>query len=388
MILNQKLSEDNSKCEKCFNWGYHVDVDSLGKIFVEPCHNNTTPQASAYCQIVNWEKIDPENQQELAKIRNLKNLPNDMVQCLREFVKNWAKIKKQKVHYDIVKSPEKYNIVRPIKDHQFTAMHLLTRNQVFQILGDKDRSQKYTEISKITGEVIDIPLNREFLGWGGKVHFIISGPLLCTYDEEIYDACIKLWHENDTKGIILETTLSEIWKKIGNDSRPNSTKIASIKRSLRRLYSVSVTASSMENKNFWGGGIIDSVIYKESSRCKDHQVIINFNKHMICQYLGGSYSTLDHNKYQKMKAYDKKMYLFLMSHDDPCRKMSLEKWRNVLGIKDSLEDKEFRRKIRNALNDLKEASILMPESKINNKGFVETVVSPQAWNPRTDAPAY
>lgn len=386
-MLPQTIPDDKPHCEKCFNKGYHVDVDSLGKIFTECCPNNHTPQREAYCNIVNWEKIDPENKEEQARLRN-KNLPSDLLSVLRDFIINWPKIKKQKTHYDMVKNPENYNIVRPIKEHQFTTMHLLTRNQVFQILSDKDRSQKCTMKSEINGEAIDLTFNREFLGWGGKIHFIMSGPILCTYDESVYDACIKLWHENDTKGIVLETNLSEIWKKMGNISRLNSTKIESIKRSLCRLYSVSITAKSTENKNFWGGGIVDSVIYKESSRNKDHQVIINFNKHMIYQYLGGSYATLDHSKYQKMKAYDRKIYLFLMSHDDPCRKMSLDKWRNVLGVKESLEDKEFRRQIRNALNDLIEAKVLLPDSHINRKGFVETIVSNEAWNPRSDTPNF
>ena len=267
-------------------------------------------------------------------------------------------------------------------------MHLLTRNQVFQILSDKDRSQKYTEISKISGDVIDIPINREFIGWGEKVHFIISGPILCTYDESVYDSCNKLWHENSTRGISLETNFSEIWKKMGNNSRLNSTKIESIKRSLCRLYTVSITAKSMENKNFWGGGIIDSVIYQEFNRHKDHRVIINFNKHMIYQYLGGLYVTLDHSKYQGMRAYAKKIYPFLMSHDEPNRKMKLNKWKIMLGVKDSLDPKEFRRQMKDAINELITAKILLPESFIDSKGMVFTFISPEAWKERTDKPNF
>jgi len=386
-MLPQTTTENKPQCEKCFNKGYHVDVDSLGKIFIECCPNNVNQKNQAYCNQVNWEKIDPENKEEQSKLKN-KGFPQDILAVLRDFVTNWHVIKKQKVHYDMVKNPENYNIVRPIKEHQFTTMHLLTRNQVFQIMGDKDRSQKCTKKSEINGEIIDLAFNREFLGWGGKIHFIISGPILCTYDEEVYDACIKLWHENDTKGIVLETNLSEIWRKMGNESRLNSTKIESLKRTLCRLYTVSITAKSTENKNFWGGGIIDSVIYNEFSRHKDHQVIINFNKHIIYQYLGGSYATLDHSKYQNMTAYAKKIYLFLMSHDDPNRKMGLDKWKSVLGIKESLEIKEFRRKMRDAIKELIELNILLPESMIDSKGMVLTFIAPEAWNGRTDTPSF
>lgn len=383
-MLPQTTTENKPHCEKCFNKGYHVDVDSLGKIFIECCPNNVNLKNQAYCTQVNWEKIDPENKDEQAKLRN-KGLPTDLLAVLRDFVINWHVIKKQKTHYDMVKNPENYNIVRPIKEHQFTAIHLFTRNQVFQILSDKDRSQKYTEMSKITGEVIDIPLNREFLGWGGKIHFIISGPILCTYDEEVYDACIKLWHENDTRGITLETNLSEIWRKIGNTSSMSKKNINSLRRSLSRLSKVSIESKSTENKNFWGGGIIDNVIYREFSNKKNHQVIISFNKHIIYQYLGGLYATLDHDKYKSMTPYTKKFYSFTMSHDDCNRKMGLDKWRNVTGVKESLDVKEFKRKMRDSIKELIELGILLPESTIDSKGNVLTFVSSTAWTPRTDS---
>ena len=60
------------------------------------------------------------------------------------------------------------------------------------------------------GEIVELPEARTFLGWGGALHFNITGPVLCTYDEEVFDACIKLWHENKTRGIVLETNLSKI----------------------------------------------------------------------------------------------------------------------------------------------------------------------------------
>lgn len=384
-MLAQTITDDKPHCEKCFNKGYHVDVDSLGKIFTECCPNTKTSQRDAYCNIVNWEKIDPENKEEQAKLRN-KNLPADLLSVLREFIINWPKIKKQKTHYDMVKNPENYNIVRPIKEHQFTTMHLLTRNQVFQIISKKDRS-KLIEVDQFNKE-LDSVSNRTFLGWGGKVHFKVTGPVLCTYDESVYDACNKLWHENDTKGIELETNLAEIWRKMGNTSSMGGCSINSLKRSLNRLVDVSVTASSMENKNFWAGGIIDSVIYKGSSNKKTHQVIISFNKHMIYQYLGGLYATLDHCKYNKLTPYAKKIYSFLMSHEDTNRKMGLDKWKNTLGVKESLQDKEFRRQMREAINELKEARILLPESMIDRSGFVVTYISSEAWNPRTDSPNF
>ncbi len=286
----------------------------------------------------------------------------------------------------MVKNPENYNIVRPTKDSQFTAMHLLTRNQVFQIVSKNERHEK-TRIDEF-GEIIELPEARTFLGWGGAIHFNITGPVLCTYDEEVFDACIKLWHENKTRGIILETNLSKIWHAMGNRSAMGTKNILFLKRSLFRLYTVGVTAKSMENKNFWGGGILDSVIYQAYSNRKNHQVIISFNKHMICQYLGGLYATLEHSKYQKMTSYAKKLYSFLMSHDESNRKMGLDKFKTTLGIKESLDLKEFRRQMKDAINELIELKILLPESFIDSKGIVYTFISPEAWKERTDTPKY
>ena len=97
-MLAQTTTENKLQCEKCFNKGYHVDVDSLGKIFIECCPNNFNPKNQAYCNQVNWEKIDPENKDEQAKLKN-KNFPQDILASLRDFVTNWKVIKKQKTHY-------------------------------------------------------------------------------------------------------------------------------------------------------------------------------------------------------------------------------------------------------------------------------------------------
>ena len=107
---------------------------------------------------------------------------------------------------------------------------------------------------------------------------------------------------------------------------------------------------------------------------------------MIYQYLGGAYATLDHNKYQKLTPYAKKIYSFNMSHDSPNRKMGLDKWRILLGIKASLDAKEFRRQMKDAINELIAANILLPESFIDVKGMVHTFVSPESWFERTDTP--
>lgn len=377
-MLQQTTTENKPQCEICNNKGYHVDVDNFGKLFVERCQNNKSPQAKAYCDMVNWEKIDPESREDQFKIKS-KNLSNDLLDCLRVFIKDWSKIKQQKTHCDIVKNPDGRRIVRAIDEKQFTTLHLFTRNQVFQIISKEDRA-KYTEKSELNGELVDIPIRREFLGWGNKTHFEISGPMLCDYDQEVFDALIKIWHEKfSAVGILIETSLSEIWRTIGNKSSMSLKNIQSLKRSLGRLYKVSIEAKSTEDKSFWGGGIIDDVCYKEFSNKKNHLVMINFNKNMIRPYLEGSYATLNHPIYQKLTPYSKKIYTFSMSHDSPERKMGLDKWRNPIGVSSSLSDKKFKEKFKFALNELKLEKVFSEDSHIDKKDFVYTRILDEAW---------
>ncbi len=375
-MLPQTTTENKPHCEKCRGKGFHIEINSLGKIFASCCENNKTEQNKSYCGVVNIWDIDPDNNEQYSKL-NFNSLPHNLSFVLKEYLKNWPKIKRENIHAKIIANPGHNKIARSIQNHQFTAMHLFTRNQVFQIISKIERSN-LTDVDQF-GNEIDVLSNRTFLGWGGKSHFIISGPTLCTYDEEVYDACIKLWHENDSQGIVIETNLSEIWYKMGNKSSMSMKNIQSIRRSLSRLHKISVEAKSIENKNFWGGGIIDSVIYKEFSNTKNHLVIINFSRYIVSQYLGGLYSTLDHHKYKLLTPYAKKIYSFSMSHDSPYRKMSLDKWRDILGVNASLSNKEFRRKVREAIEELIECKILDPKSHIDKKNFVHTFIEASVW---------
>ena len=338
-----------------------------------------------YCRGINESKINLDDP--IAKEKFLRRLssqefykyPHEMLTEIREFIENWEKFKKQRTHDRIMEDPSKSRIVRPVEEHQFTAIHFFTRNQVFQIIGKQERG-KLIEINQF-GEEIDLVCNRSFSGWGGDVHFNISGAILCTYDQEVYDSCIKLWHEKcGTVGIMLKTNLSEIWSAIGNKGRISSTRIEALKRSLDRLVKCTISAKSIDNKNFWSGGIIDDVIYNEKSRHRDHQIIISFNKYMVNHYLNGAYTTLNHPVYQNLTPYTKKMYLFLMSHNDKLRKMKLEKWREPLGVSSSVPTKELKRNINNAIIELIKSNVLDSTSHINIKNEVCTLVSDASWH--------
>ena len=241
-----------------------------------------------YCRGINESKINLDDH--IAKEKFLRRLssqefykyPHEMLTEIRQFIENWEKIKKQRTHDRIMEDPSKNRILRPVEEHQFTTIHFFTRNQVFQILGKQERAKK-TRVDDF-GNTIDISEDRTFLGWAGNSHFTISGPVLCTHDQGVFDACNKLWHEKcGAVGITLKTNLSEIWRTIGNNSRMGVPAIQSLKRSLSRLAKCSLEAK-LGNKSFWVGGIIDDVMYNEQSRHKDHQIIISFNKYMIKHY--------------------------------------------------------------------------------------------------------
>lgn len=337
-----------------------------------------------YCTGINESRINLDDRVEREKfLRKLQtqffyNHPPEMLSEIRQFILNWELIKKQRTHTRIMKDPNNSKILRSVENHQFTAIHFFTRNQVFQIIGKQERG-KLIEINKF-GEEVDLVCNRAFLGWGGDVNFNISGAVLCTYDQEVFDACIKLWLEKcDAVGIMLNTNLHEIWRTIGNSSRMGTHAIACLKRSLSRLAKCSLEAK-LGNRSFWVGGILDDVFYNEKSRRRDYEVIISFNKYMVKHYLEGAYAILSHPIYKDLIPYSKKIYLFLMSHSDKIRKMGLEKWREPLGVSADVPTKELKRNINNAIKELIKFNVLDESSHINTKNEVCTLISDSAWH--------
>lgn len=352
--------------------------------------NNIDPGVvDFYCRGINESKINLDDL--IAKEKFLRRLnsqefyqyPREMLTEIRLFIENWEKIKKQRTHDRIIEDPSKSRIIRPVDTHQFTTIHFFTRNQVFQIIGKQDRAKK-TRIDDY-GKVIDVSGDRTFLGWESDIHFTISGPVLCSYDQEVFDACIKIWHEKYTSvGITLITNLSEIWRTIGNSSKINGRNAESIKRSLDRLVKCTISAKSLaEKKNFWSGGIVDDVLYKEGTRNKDHQIIITFNKYMVRHYLDGAYAILSHPVYRDLSPYAKKMYLFLRSHRDKIRKMYIDKWREPLGISRDVPNKELKRNINIAIKELISFNVLDITSSINSCSEVCTLVCDAAWKAET-----
>lgn len=388
---------NKANCEKCMDSRYIVDLNFDGFMNIEICKNcldtagipeeklsSVIQQRTAQCSHINKQKLDPENKTKcdefLKVLRKNSDFSDVMIKSIVSYLDSWPKIKKENKHLEIINNPQDHRIVTPIENHQFTALHLFTRNQIFQIISKENRAKliEFDEFNK----PVDVLKNRSFMGWESNVYFTISGPILCDYDQKVFDAINKIWHERDTKGIVVETSFSEIWRAIGNKSRMGASNIESLKLSLNRLHKISIEVKSTENKSYWGGGIIDDVVYvQEKLNTKQYKVLISYNKYMVRHYLNGSYATLSHPVYQKIGSYSRKLYLFIMSHDSPVRIMGLNKWRSPLGVSENLKDSLFKQKMKESILELILEDVLDPESKVE-KNVVHTIITKKAWDAR------
>lgn len=383
-VISQK-----QKCDKCYNTRYIISLDENNKININLCYDcipkdipkEIIEQTKTRCKFINDKFIDPDED----KIFNafLKTLKDDessknILLSLELFKNMYPDIKRKRKHELILKNPQNFRIVRPVEEHQFTALHLFTRNQVFQIISKEHRA-KHTKVDEF-GKIIDISEDRTFLGWGGNIHFTISGPVLCDYDQQVFDASIKIWHKKCQSGVIIETNLSEIWKTLGNLSELGKSNRESLRRSLKRLSLTKIVSESMDkkNKSFWTNSLFEKVKYNDA---KENKLTIHFNVNMVEYYLDGAYATLNHDVYINLSSYAKKIYLFLMSHSNSERQISLEKLRPLIGVNSEISEKHFKEQLSKALKELKLKKVLDPISKIE-KGVLHSSVLMEAWEAR------
>ena len=99
---------------------------------------------------------------------------------------------------------------------------------------------------------------------------------------------------------------------------------------------------------------------------------------MASSYLEGSYATLNHDLYNSLTAYSKKIYMFLMSHENHTRQISLEKLRPLIGVNEDVTNDHFKKYINLSIKELKEKLVLDKSSKIS-KNILYTTVLPDAW---------
>jgi hypothetical protein len=138
---------------------------------------------------------------------------------------------------------------------------------------------------------------------------------------------------------------------------------------------VSIEARSIPRGDFWIGGIVDDVSFIEHKNPKYCRISIRFNRYMVPLYLEGAYSTLSLPYVNSLKAYARRIYEFLMSHEDNTRKMSIIKWKQVLGTPDDVPLKTFKQRLKEGIIELINKGILSEESKIVGQGDKAMIVT-------------
>ena len=162
---------------------------------------------------------------------------------------------------------------------------------------------------------------------------------------------------------------------MGNKSVPGGAAIATMKRSLERLQKNSISARSKDQKRFWAGGLIDSVHYADGASGREATVRIRLNDYMVNHYLAGAYGTLRVEHIHSLRAYSRRIYEFLLSHEQNERRMSVEKWREVLGFAAEVPQKVVNQRIRESIQELIEQNLLLPESGLVRHAGTTVVVT-------------
>jgi hypothetical protein len=324
------------------------------------------------------------------KFNGLKNsakkkvaLKLDIPEGFREvYNKFWVEQKKSKNKDRIdklLKNPEEYHIVTEIKQGQVASMHVINRNPIF--VGDlKNDRSKYVKISEIDGREIDIPVVREFKGWG-NTKVSVNGPILDENDKKVHYACLSIHHQNGSKGLVIVTNYNEIWRAMGSLNRAGAENIARIKRSLERLHQTTVSVKSLDASSYLGGSFFSNLEYEENGTAS--KILVSLNKDCIAIFQNGEFTPINLEVIYSLKSYARRMYEFSVTHDDSERCMSLKKWQEVLGA-EKLTAVDFKKRIKASMQELVTKGICEEESRIE-KDLIYTFLKPEHQRRKLDA---
>lgn len=251
-----------------------------------------------------------------------------------------------------------------------SALDIITRLPIFQMVSDQERKL----LTKVTesGEIIERDRSDPDVFEGTWEHgsmVVLSGPKCGVDDGIVFLACIQLysdWSNKGGRGLCFETTLTELCDKL-RIQRSGQNRMA-IKRALARLMLVRVQFRDGHGR-FWGGGMIDSVSFEGAGR--GARVVIRFNADMVPFYDAGAYSRIDLAPLMDLNSYGQKMQLFLLSHRDDVKEISIQKWQEIMG-QNAVSAKDFRRRVRDSILQQIEHGVLTSESCVRSDGVVVT----------------
>jgi hypothetical protein len=236
--------------------------------------------------------------------------------------------------------------------------HIISRNAVFRVASTKERA-KYQKAKIVAGRMVNYDAAYPYEpreGWHGEI-IVQTGPLLDTYDERVFLALLKIHHQTSGfSGDKMSTSLREIARLMG--IKWNSSNGNSIKSSLDRLSSTTLRII-MPKGMTWSENLISGG-YEDSSE----RVVMRFNSHMLVHYKRHAYSIFSLPEDISLSGYAQRIYVFLCSHQDAEKEISLKRWREILDVAEDFPAKKFNAVMRNALTELAEKNLLKKESKI------------------------
>lgn len=366
---HQDLMDGTAECKRCSDQSiiFTIATEPCIRLVINPCSecNNKDEWAklTLVCAEVTKRNLNPINPYPQWKTLPI---PDKIKEAMQEFFDDCkAPSARTLVSENEVKAVERdFALHHPFKEKEadkWSYPHLISRNAVFRIASTKERA-KYQKPGRINGEIIDLPYPYEQRrGWHGEVIYQM-GPLLDTYDERVFLALLKIHHTvNGFVGERLVTSLREVARTMrvaGNKSNLNS-----VKRSVHRLAHTTLQISVPKGQTMTGG--ILSGGYSDSQEC----IAIKFNTHMLVHYKRHAYAVFSLPEGIELSSYAQRIYVFLTSHQDAEKEISLKKWREILDIDESLLEKDFNRSMRKALAELITCGLLKSDSRIENLLF-------------------
>lgn len=245
-----------------------------------------------------------------------------------------------------------YQYPKELKTNDTLALHLFVRSGVFQIISTKERSA----VSRLENQVyLDLPHTFTFNFMSAMCCY--TGPYLCTFDEKILMALIKIYTDNSIKGLKINTSLNDIgkylnYKQIGGAQREK------IKRSLKRLAKGTIEAQN--DKVIWVGHLINNLIIDE--KIKINPIHLEFNRYLIQHLLWGAYANFDMRLIPLLSEWAFKVALVVNSHDWHEFKLSVESFRNQFKIPAHRDEIIVKKQITKILKELIKHNVLNKDS--------------------------
>ncbi len=257
-------------------------------------------------------------------------------------------------------------------DDEHQIMTWLTRNPAFETVS----TQRRKELTYLNSDGAEADLDRAIPSyhkdvWINGDSLTVSGPVCDHEDKKLYALLLKELaksHKDGNSGLVLEISINEILRKINQqNSGQNHEKI---KRQLGRLTRMSMDFKSAKGDR-WIGPLINDIILSKPS-LKESKVRIEFNRFMIAFYRLHAYTTFDLNTSKNLKGDSNAFYIFYLSHSMREMSVSIDRCKKLLGIDQSFDKKEARKRIKTAVDNLITAKVMDPARTYIKDGKVYT----------------